>query len=80
MKEPKTLIKAPLLLGSYINYSENNIPVKKLIKVAANMRGINTEDITTNTLPGSPKYMGGVSYFVPNEKKIKVMLLEYNFK
>ncbi|MFR8927684.1 LCP family protein [Peptoniphilus senegalensis] len=80
MKEPKTMIKVPLLLSSYINYSENNIPVKKLIKVALNMRGISTEDITTNTLPGIPKYMGGVSYFVPNENKIQVMLVEYNFK
>ena len=80
MKEPKTLLKAPFLIGSYVNYSENNIPVKKLIKVAANMRSIGTEDITTNTLPGTPKYMGGVSYFVPNENKIQVMLVEYNFK
>lgn len=80
MKEPKTLIKSPLLLGSYINYSENNIPVKKLVKIAINMRGIGTEDITTNTLPGTPKYIGGVSYFIPNENKIKVMLLENNFK
>ncbi|NMW85584.1 LCP family protein [Peptoniphilus sp. AGMB00490] len=80
MKEPKTLIKSPLLLGSYINYSENNIPVKKLVKIAINMRGIGTEDITTNTLPGTPKYIGGVSYFIPNENKTKVMLLENNFK
>lgn len=80
MKEPMTLIKAPLLIGSYVNYSENNIPVKKLIKVAVNMRGIGSEDIRTNTLPGRPKYMGGISYFIPDEKKIDLMLLEYNFK
>lgn len=80
MKDPKTLVKAPLLLGSYINYSENNIPVKKLVKIAAKMRNITSEDINTNTLPGTPKYIGGVSYFIPNENKIKVMLLEYNFK
>lgn len=80
MKDPKTLVKAPLLLGSYINYSENNIPVRKLVKVAAKMRNITSEDINTNTLPGTPKYIGGVSYFIPNENKIKVMLLEYNFK
>lgn len=80
MKDPKTLVKSPLLLGSYINYSENNIPVRKLVKIAAKMRNITSEDINTNTLPGTPKYIGGVSYFIPNENKIKVMLLEYNFK
>lgn len=80
MKEPKTLVRAPLLLGSYINYTENNIPVKKLVKIAAKMRNITSEDINTNTLPGTPKYIGGVSYFIPNENKIQVMLLEYNFK
>lgn len=80
MKEPKTLVRAPLLLGSYINYTENNIPVKKLMKIAAKMRNITSEDINTNTLPGTPKYIGGVSYFIPNENKIQVMLLEYNFK
>lgn len=80
MKEPKTLVKAPLLLSSYVSYTENNIPVKKLIKIAAKMRHVTSEDIVTNTLPGAPKYMGGVSYFIPNENKIKVMLLENNFK
>ena len=80
MKDPKTLVKAPLLLGSYINYSENNIPVKKLVKVAAKMRNITSEDINTSTLAGTPKYIGEVSYFIPNENKIQVMLLEYNFK
>ncbi|WP_277218698.1 LCP family protein [Peptoniphilus vaginalis] len=80
MKDPKTLVKAPLLLSSYVSYTENNIPVKKLIKVAAKMRHVTSEDIVTNTLPGAPKYMGGVSYFIPNENKIQVMLLENNFK
>lgn len=80
MKEPKTLVKAPLLLSSYVSYTENNIPVKKLIKIAAKMRHVTSEDIVTNTLPGAPKYMGGVSYFIPNDNKIQVMLLENNFK
>ena len=80
MKEPKTLARSPLLLTSYVSYTENNIPVKKLIKMAAKMRHVTSEDIVTNTLPGTPKYMGGVSYFVPNENKIQVMLLENNFK
>ncbi|MDU2115741.1 MAG: LCP family protein [Peptoniphilus lacydonensis] len=80
MKEPKTLLKVPLLMSSYVNYSENNIPAKKLAKIAIKMRGITSEDIVTNTLPGIPKYMGGVSYFVPDDNKIQVMLLENNFK
>ncbi len=80
MKEPKTLVKAPLLLSSYVSYTENNIPVKKLIKIAAKMRHVTSEDIVTNTLPGAPKYIGGVSYFIPNDNKIQVMLLENNFK
>lgn len=80
MKEPKTLLKAPLLMSSYVNYSENNIPAKKLAKIAIKMRDITSEDIVTNTLPGIPKYMGGVSYFVPDDNKIQVMLLENNFK
>ncbi|MDU5377303.1 LCP family protein [Peptoniphilus lacydonensis] len=80
MKKPKTLLKAPLLMSSYVNYSENNIPAKKLAKIAIKMRGITSEDIVTNTLPGIPKYMGGVSYFVPDDNKIQVMLLENNFK
>lgn len=80
MKEPKTLVRSPLLLSSYVSYTENNIPVKKLIKMAAKMRNVTSEDIVTNTLPGTPKYMKGVSYFVPNENKIQVMLLENNFK
>lgn len=80
MKDPKTLVRSPLLLSSYVSYTENNIPVKKLIKMAAKMRNITSEDIVTNTLPGTPKYMKGVSYFVPNENKIQVMLLENNFK
>lgn len=79
LKDPKAMIRLPLLLGPYINYSENNIPLKKFIEVGLSMKGISSENINTNTLPGVPKYMNNVSYFVMNERQANVMLKNNGF-
>lgn len=79
-KEPTTLLKAPLLMGSYVNYSENNMAVKELIKLAVSMKDMSTDDIKKYTLPGYPKYKGGVSYYIMNEHDTDVMLVNAGFK
>lgn len=79
IKDPKSMVRLPLLIGPYLSYSENNIPIKKLAEVGISMKGISSENINTNTLPGVPKYMNGVSYFIMDEKKANVMLKNNGF-
>lgn len=80
VKDPKIILSTPKLLSSYVNYSENNMSTKELLKLAFSMKNMTREGITTNTLPGYPKYKGGVSYYIMDENEADVMLVNAGFK
>ena len=66
--------KIPQLIKTYYNNVETNIPLDLILKFAVNVNNYNVEDIQMATLPGEPKYIGGVSYYVPNEEEMKTLI------
>ncbi|MGI5948831.1 LCP family protein [Peptoniphilus sp.] len=80
IKDPKIILKTPKLMSAYVNYSENNMSAKELMKLAFSMKNMTSENIKTSTLPGYPKYKGGVSYYIMNENEADVVLVNAGFK
>ena len=74
IKSPATFIKAPVLLKNYDKYTDSNMPFSQIIKIGLNIRKFSMDNISTNTLPGYPKYKGRVSYFFNNPKQTKDLL------
>ncbi len=66
--------KIPQLIKTYYNNVETNIPLDLILKFAVNVNNYNVEDMQMATLPGEPKYIGGVSYYMPNEEEMKTLI------
>lgn len=80
VKSPSTMIKGPMLLKSYDRYTESNMPFSQVVKIGINVRKFSTDNISTDTLPGYPRYQGGVSYFFIDQKKTDSILQSMGLK
>lgn len=80
LKSGKTIIKAPMLFNAYINDTQNNIPKNYLLKLAMAATKLNMENINAQTLPGYPKYIKKVSYFIVDEDEANNLLTNLGFK
>ena len=80
MKNPKTLVKAPLLYKAYLSDTQNNIPKSLLLKLAVSGSRLSMENVKATTLPGYPKYINKTSYFIMDENQAHELLKATNFK
>ncbi len=69
LKTPSGMVKIPGLIKTASNYVSTNIAPKSMVSYAMKLRKINKEDIETKVLPGEPKYIKGVSYFIYDKEK-----------
>ena len=80
LKQPQSLIKAPVMMVSYDKYTISNIPFAKMVKSGMNIRNFSSENINMTTLPGSPAYKNKVSYFFIDEKATDSLLRQLGLK
>lgn len=73
----KNLFKLPSILQAVLPNVDTNIPIEKMISAAASAGKLDTEKITTLTLPGGGKYIDGVSYFLADEIEAKKEFKQY---
>ncbi|WP_352420103.1 LCP family protein [Proteiniborus sp.] len=71
---PINIIKLPKFIDTYIENVDTNIPLEVIAKFALKAKNIDTENIEMATLPGQPKLMSGVWYFIHNEGKTQEMV------
>lgn len=77
--QSKNVIKLPKLAYNINKYSDTNLGLTQMIKLAKAAKGLKGSDIVTQTLPGRFMDINGVSYWrvEPNSaQKAVVMLLE----
>ncbi|MBL7575232.1 transcriptional attenuator, LytR family [Peptoniphilus asaccharolyticus DSM 20463] len=80
LKEPKTWLKAPLLLQAYEQYTDTNMPFSTVIKLGKNVGNFKMENIEKHTLPGRAGYKNKISYFFLDEKGTEKLLRELDLK
>lgn len=80
LKSPKTLVNFPLYLKSYDKNTDSNIPMSKMVKMAPSVIGMGEDSIQTETLPGVPKTIGGISYFIHDEGAAEEILTSRGIK
>ena len=64
---PANIVNIPQMIKSYYNNVETNIPLDLIMKFAVHAKSFDTEGMKMATLPGHSEYIGGVSYFIPDE-------------
>lgn len=66
---PAILPRIPEVVELTLSEIQTDIPVKTALQLAGQLKDIKLNDVRFFTMPGSPAYIGGVSYFVPNLQK-----------
>lgn len=69
--KPTNIIKLPQIIESSFRNLDTNIPFDTVMKFSLKAKNINTDNIQSTTLPGSPKRINGVWYFIHDEAKTK---------
>ncbi|WP_353096149.1 LCP family protein [Tissierella praeacuta] len=79
--KPKNIIKIPVLIETYINNVETNIPTKQIFKGAKLASKIDIDSIRTDIIPGEGEYVGRTSYYIydkaETEELIKSIFKDY---
>lgn len=79
---PLNIIKLPQFVETYIKNVDTNIPLDTIAKFALKAKNVDTENMEMATLPGEPKYISGVWYFIHNKEKtqetVNNMFIEQN--
>jgi len=71
IKSPSTIPRLPRILKIVNQYAETNIPFEEMVKYAELAVKVNRNNIITATLPGSPRYINGISYYVVDPQEVK---------
>lgn len=72
--QPANILKIPKLIQIVQENVKTDISPVNLVKLANFARQLKEEDVETYTLPGTGQYIGGVSYFIPEEEKVKELV------
>ena len=78
--KPKNIFKIPGMISIYNDNMETNIPFNKISSYGLKTFKFDVDNINGYTLPGSPKMMEGLSYFIHNEEETNLLLKETDIK
>jgi LCP family protein required for cell wall assembly len=75
---PKILLKLPQLIRHLVDNIETDLPVTKGFKLATiltdDFKNLNKDKIEMKTLPGRPKYIDGISYWLPDKEESEIVI------
>ena len=72
--KPKNILKLPTLIGTYFENVETNIPMNKILQGAKMAKKIDTNNITTEIIPGEGEYIGPTSYYIYDKTKMESLV------
>lgn len=70
-KKPEYLAKLPVIIATVSKYTKHDFVYDELLWFAKNAESFNVSNIEAVTLPGYPKWINGVSYYIVNVNEIK---------
>ena len=69
IKTPAGMLRILPLINTLSKYVKTNMDTNEMISYALKLNGINTADVQKKILDGEPKYINGISYFIPDIDK-----------
>lgn len=72
--KPQNVIKLPKLAKELHNYVNTDMSVSDFLVLAGEFKNVNPDSVRFNKIPGEPKYIKGVSYFIADEEKLKSLM------
>ena len=68
--ELKNVLKIPELVGEINRSVRTNLSIAEMVSIGMAMKELESEKVHTEMLPGEPKYIGGVSYWIPSTQNL----------
>lgn len=76
----KYILKAPAIIEEMYESVNTNLSLKNAMQYVGLLSDLSAESLSTDTLPGTPQMIGGVSYVVPNESELKnIIMTEFGY-
>lgn len=76
----KYILKAPAILEEMYENVKTDISLGTAIQYAGMLNDLTAESLSTSTMPGNAKTIGGVSYVVPDEAALEeIVLTEFGY-
>ncbi|MBE7027719.1 MAG: LytR family transcriptional regulator [Ruminococcaceae bacterium] len=76
----KYILKAPAIIEEMYESVNTNLSLRNALQYVGLLGDLSKESLSTDTLPGSPKMIGGVSYVVPDTKALSdIVLTEFGY-
>lgn len=69
VKSPAGIIRLPSLITTLSKYVKTNMDESEMWSYAIKLKGIDTANVQKKILAGEPKYIGNISYFIPDVEK-----------
>ncbi|MBS3950704.1 MAG: LCP family protein [Peptococcaceae bacterium] len=74
--ELKNVLKIPELAGEISRSVRTNLSIAEMVSIAMAMKDLETEKVHTEMLPGEPRYIGGVSYWIPSTQNLDEIFIK----
>lgn len=72
--KPQNLVKMPQILEVVKKTVSTNIPFSTIVKLAAKVNNLGPEKMTSRIVPGEGRYIGDVSYYVPDKMALRQII------
>lgn len=74
IKKPGNTVKIPQILDAVKDDIKTDMTATEILSLSTDLEKLSPENIQTSMIPGTPQYIDGVSYYLPDNDKIKVLI------
>jgi polyisoprenyl-teichoic acid--peptidoglycan teichoic acid transferase len=68
------VFKAPQIVNAVVNHIHTDLKVREIVDLINQFKGMKETDMDGATVPGSPKYMNGISYVIGDDAGLRAMV------
>lgn len=72
--QPGNVLRLPSVISAMAASVTTDMSVQDMVRIANQMKGMNSKAMETVTMPGVPKMLGGVSYVIMDEEGFAAMI------
>jgi len=76
--KPQNIVRLPVIVQTVSKYTDHNFTKSEMMWFVQNIGKFNTQNIMMTILPGYPKYINKVSYYILDTEKCKALIDDLN--
>ena len=74
LTSPAIIPRIPAIIGEVVDCIDTDLSVKQMIEFMSALKDAQARGLQTEMLPGTPLYIGGISYWLPDLSKLRTTI------